>query len=88
MSSSQSVTRTGYACDGCKRQKLKCSGGQPCQRCVSNGISCVYGKGVGRSSATYIKYLEEQIAQLQAQLQLSSGSGEFDVSTSQACINR
>ncbi|EFQ96920.1 C6 transcription factor GliZ2 [Nannizzia gypsea CBS 118893] len=31
------------ACDSCHQCKVKCSGGSPCFRCASKGLSCRYG---------------------------------------------
>jgi Fungal Zn(2)-Cys(6) binuclear cluster domain len=36
--------RVGHACEPCREQKTKCSGGRPtCQRCHDFGLSCFYG---------------------------------------------
>ncbi len=37
--------RTSHACDKCRKAKAKCSGGQPCEKCKSEGRECVYGDG-------------------------------------------
>ena len=29
-----------WACDVCKKAKVKCSGGNPCKRCQSRDITC------------------------------------------------
>ncbi|KAI0762313.1 hypothetical protein C8Q74DRAFT_142303 [Fomes fomentarius] len=34
--------RTAQACEKCRTRKAKCSGDQPCQRCVSRGLQCEY----------------------------------------------
>lgn len=38
------------ACDSCHQCKVKCSGGSPCFRCASKGLSCRYGyqNGAGK----------------------------------------
>lgn len=52
-----------------KLQKLKCSGLQPCERCMSTGVNCTYGFGASRSSSVvYTRHLETKIAELQALL--------------------
>lgn len=48
------------------QQKLKCSGLQPCERCVSSGVNCTYGSMASRSSSlAYTRHLEARIAELQ-----------------------
>jgi len=37
--------RTPHACDYCRKAKAGCTGGQPCSRCKSAGVDCVYGDG-------------------------------------------
>lgn len=37
--------RTPHACDYCRKAKAGCTGGQPCTRCKSAGVACVYGDG-------------------------------------------
>lgn len=37
------------ACDNCKSRKRKCSGGQPCPLCVSQGLVCTYITPHGRN---------------------------------------
>jgi hypothetical protein len=46
-SSSQSSKRgrTSHACDHCRKAKAGCTGGQPCQRCRTSRVPCVYGDG-------------------------------------------
>ena len=36
--------RVTKACEHCKFRKAKCSGGEPCERCVDRRIGCVYEK--------------------------------------------
>jgi hypothetical protein len=38
-------SQTFHACDFCRKAKAKCSGDQPCVRCLSFGKQCVYGDG-------------------------------------------
>jgi hypothetical protein len=37
--------RTSHACDYCRKAKAGCSGEQPCSRCRSARVACVYGDG-------------------------------------------
>ncbi|KAE9370837.1 hypothetical protein N431DRAFT_510204 [Stipitochalara longipes BDJ] len=37
--------RTAHACDYCRKAKAGCTGEQPCSRCRSAGVDCVYGDG-------------------------------------------
>jgi Fungal Zn(2)-Cys(6) binuclear cluster domain len=37
--------RTPHACDYCRKAKAGCTGEQPCSRCRSAGVDCVYGDG-------------------------------------------
>ena len=37
--------RTSHACDYCRKAKAGCTGGQPCARCRSTNVPCVYGDG-------------------------------------------
>ncbi|TIC09882.1 hypothetical protein E3Q15_03281 [Wallemia mellicola] len=45
---SQMTNRQPLACTGCRKQKLKCLGGKPCQRCNKRGIECVYDSVIRR----------------------------------------
>lgn len=36
------VRKVSRACDFCKSRKARCSGDQPCAKCVAKGIPCVY----------------------------------------------
>lgn len=33
--------------NGCKKRKIKCDGGETCQRCAQLGVQCVYTPGGG-----------------------------------------
>lgn len=41
------ITRLHNACDACHKLKRRCTGGMPCENCVSTGSSCLYSV-VGR----------------------------------------
>lgn len=38
-------SRTSHACNGCRKAKAKCSGGQPCEKCRTEDKECMYGDG-------------------------------------------
>jgi hypothetical protein len=44
-SKSSKKGRTTHACDHCRKAKAGCTGGQPCQRCRTSRVPCVYGDG-------------------------------------------
>lgn len=44
--------RTFRACQRCRAQKLKCSGGAPCQRCVRLHVTCKDGNELNSQSLT------------------------------------
>lgn len=76
-----------YACDGCRRRRVRCDAVQPCAQCVRNGIRCTYGSTTSRQSATaYARNLEQQVVELQRQMQMltdPSGSHSSSPSASQ-----
>jgi hypothetical protein len=37
--------RTPHACEYCRKAKAGCTGEQPCSRCRTAGVSCIYGDG-------------------------------------------
>lgn len=45
-----SRARVTRACIACAESKLKCEGGEPCQRCQTRGTSCRYKSPTKRSS--------------------------------------
>lgn len=48
--------RVSRACTGCRVQKIRCSGANPCQRCHSQNLACEYpirrGRAANNSSVT------------------------------------
>lgn len=61
------------SCDACRRRKVRCDSLQPCRRCVDSGLECTYGSTARRGlSTTYVRSLEQQVAELQRQLQASA----------------
>ncbi|OKL61995.1 hypothetical protein UA08_02541 [Talaromyces atroroseus] len=75
---------TQVACNECKRRKLKCSGGDVCKRCASNGMTCVYAlqslptqtrtarPPAADQSSWRFKTLETRMLAMQKQLDLMS----------------
>ncbi|KAH7133857.1 hypothetical protein EDB81DRAFT_805209 [Dactylonectria macrodidyma] len=41
-------SRVKVACDACRTQKLKCTGREPCSRCVASGRVCHFGRSDGK----------------------------------------
>lgn len=52
-----SSSRLCSACDGCRQARVKCGGGNPCQRCKGNSLRCHYSISMrnGRLKATRIR---------------------------------
>jgi hypothetical protein len=44
-SASETRQRAAQACLPCRRRKVRCSGGWPCRRCDTTGLTCDYGPG-------------------------------------------
>ncbi|VZH98670.1 unnamed protein product [Fusarium fujikuroi] len=61
------------ACVSCRNRKLRCSGRDPCERCVSRKEPCVYEEKERRVtvSADYLDQLHAHVRSLEAQLQAS-----------------
>ncbi|KAH3680778.1 hypothetical protein WICMUC_000129 [Wickerhamomyces mucosus] len=65
--------RIQKACDSCRARKLKCDGGNPCQRCSKSSISCDYTHVEKKrkvhvpreSKGTVIKNLDERMSKLE-----------------------
>ncbi|KAI8343224.1 hypothetical protein BC941DRAFT_410750 [Chlamydoabsidia padenii] len=60
-------------CEGCRNQKRKCNGNNPCQRCGKLNLTCVYLKNSAPDDFEYIQLareaaLNEQVAFLEDQL--------------------
>ncbi|KAI7375141.1 hypothetical protein KC336_g20060, partial [Hortaea werneckii] len=57
--------RTAKACANCRRRKIRCSGGEPCEPCRIGDNVCFYEEG-GRMTATaYIQSLERKLGELE-----------------------
>lgn len=39
-------SKVSRACENCRRRKIKCTGNQPCNNCVTYQCECVFSKGV------------------------------------------
>ncbi|KAI2477492.1 CaiA Acyl-CoA dehydrogenase [Pyrenophora tritici-repentis] len=61
------------ACVSCRRSKLKCSGDNPCQRCVDNGKRCFFSED--QTAAEALQNLSRPTPTLQAQASNASGNG-------------
>ncbi|KAE8375176.1 hypothetical protein BDV26DRAFT_21671 [Aspergillus bertholletiae] len=55
--SRRSSPRLCSACDACRQSRVKCTGGNPCQRCGNNGASCHYSVSLrnGRLKANRVQ---------------------------------
>ena len=55
------------ACDSCHQTKVRCSGGQPCEKCEKIGFDCVYSvsERTGRPKDTRNKKTLERVRQSQ-----------------------
>ncbi|KAF2717807.1 hypothetical protein K431DRAFT_349272 [Polychaeton citri CBS 116435] len=56
--------RSSYACNHCRRLKMRCSGSQPCERCERRNQSCQYDRRQQKIlvSKGFLSDLEEQAA--------------------------
>ncbi|KAI9042721.1 Zn(II)2Cys6 domain-containing transcription factor hasA [Aspergillus affinis] len=71
------------ACDSCHQCKVKCSGGSPCFRCASKGLSCRYGyqNRAGKPKGSKNRKTLERAHQMRMQWlteQLRGANGELD----------
>lgn len=65
------------ACIACRSSKVRCDGGQPCERCDRNDAECHYRDASSKDPNTSrIERLENQIAELQTQLRTIQQSTE------------
>lgn len=79
-------SRTGRACEGCRKKKIACDGRQPCRACSTRKRDCVYTTltVTGRPSKGAVKLLQRQIETLEAENEaLRSGKQIKSQSTSQ-----
>jgi len=53
--------KISVACTNCKKDKLKCDDGRPCQRCVKKGLSCTSEDGNQNIQIGVIKDVERPI---------------------------
>lgn len=49
-SKEKTTQRAAHACLRCRRQKLRCLGGQPCERCIRTSNVCDFGRIGGRAT--------------------------------------
>ncbi|ORX39919.1 hypothetical protein BD324DRAFT_615532 [Kockovaella imperatae] len=62
-------SRTAQACEKCRIRKAKCSGGQPCTRCINKKLPCVFSgttrsRGAARWREAAAREAAEQAAKL------------------------
>ncbi|KAF1972246.1 hypothetical protein BU23DRAFT_508700 [Bimuria novae-zelandiae CBS 107.79] len=59
--------RSSNACSRCRRQKIKCSGLQPCANCTKRSLSCVFDHRDNKVLVTqgYLSDLQQKIARLE-----------------------
>lgn len=50
-SKDKATQRAAHACLRCRRQKLRCLGGNPCERCVKTSNICDFGRNEARPAA-------------------------------------
>uniref|UniRef100_A0A0D2XFB8 Zn(2)-C6 fungal-type domain-containing protein n=1 Tax=Fusarium oxysporum (strain Fo5176) TaxID=660025 RepID=A0A0D2XFB8_FUSOF len=55
--------RRPRACKGCRTAKVRCSGGEPCQRCVRRGAECIFAsdKDFVSVSERYLRDLQQRL---------------------------
>ncbi|KAL7622540.1 hypothetical protein AAE478_008047 [Parahypoxylon ruwenzoriense] len=70
--------RTPRACKQCRAAKIKCSGAQPCDRCVRRRDSCTFPSNEPHVSVPerYLRDLQRRVSQVQAQAQASPPATE------------
>ncbi|KAG9187183.1 hypothetical protein G6011_05054 [Alternaria panax] len=61
------------ACVSCRRSKLKCSGENPCQRCMDNGKRCFFSED--QTAAEALQNLSRPTPTLHTQASNASGNG-------------
>ncbi|KAK2596107.1 hypothetical protein QQS21_006454 [Conoideocrella luteorostrata] len=72
--------RSSSACYYCRKQKVKCSGGHPCSKCLASQKECFFPSkdAVLTVPESYLRKLENEIAQLRQSL--SSAASESTTS--------
>ncbi|EJU00144.1 hypothetical protein DACRYDRAFT_117704 [Dacryopinax primogenitus] len=72
----KAVNRVGRACNGCRKQKMRCEGADnpPCKRCRHANIPCMFEKPMREQqgdaqSADRIQKLESQVGTIQSTLE-------------------
>ncbi|RFU34083.1 hypothetical protein B7463_g2248, partial [Scytalidium lignicola] len=74
------VKRTSNACTRCRRQKIKCSGSQPCNGCSKRNLTCTFDERDQKVlvSRGYIIDLQREIASLKRTAGQDPGSPSSD----------
>ncbi|KAJ5551501.1 hypothetical protein N7461_006199 [Penicillium sp. DV-2018c] len=82
MADGRVTKRSSNACVRCRRQKIKCSGSQPCDGCSKRKVSCVFNDRDQKILVTrgYILELQQKIARMEQNEkgQASPFSSDFD----------
>ncbi|VEU20202.1 DEKNAAC100952 [Brettanomyces naardenensis] len=65
--------RVGKACDSCRLKKTKCSGIQPCEKCIADNKICTYSERSNKStdkvySYDYVEMMEKRLCILRKAL--------------------
>lgn len=50
--STPKIRKVTRACDSCKLKKAKCTGDQPCEKCIARDIECLYNASYTRGTKT------------------------------------
>lgn len=67
------------ACERCRRRKTKCDGQRPkCSSCIKANVDCIEHDANRRVERSYLTYLEQRIAYLEAEGRGNTGSSGQD----------
>ncbi|KAF2644028.1 hypothetical protein P280DRAFT_496490 [Massarina eburnea CBS 473.64] len=68
--------RSSNACSRCRRQKIKCSGLQPCTNCTKRNLSCVFDDRDMKILITqgYLAGLQQKVARLERSQSIASNA--------------
>ena len=62
MSENRPRGRAGIACLQCRKQKIRCNGNQPCERCKRMSVQCLFGPTTSSSTSTSPRYRKSSTA--------------------------
>ncbi|KAI5460120.1 hypothetical protein BGZ63DRAFT_389548 [Mariannaea sp. PMI_226] len=71
--------RVTRACDSCRKRKIRCDTGDPCEPCISSNQTCVYGtdsltRGKSDMILDAISRIEASVEDVRSMVAISSGS--------------